>query len=267
MAFGAAVIRSPTWRGEGDWLETPFWSLRKAGRHLRRGRLFARLTPERLELRSGTTAWPSLPRERGAAGPATVQAYQELSKRGLQIRSRALVNTLYCRLFLSDYFLHGIGGGKYDEVTDAIARAFYGVEPPAYGVLTATLLLPLPHWPGTVESMHRTARRLRDLQFNPERYLDDTAKRQEMTQRLIEEKRALVRDEPVVAPAKKRRFHALRAVNAKLAGLLKNEHAEQEVLLATSRKEVAANAILDSRDYAFCLYPEEMLRSFLTRFV
>ena len=66
----------------------------------------------------------------------------------------ALVNTLYCRLFLGEYFLHGIGGGKYDEVTDALAQAFYGVEPPAYGVLTATLLLPLPHWPSTVETMN-----------------------------------------------------------------------------------------------------------------
>jgi hypothetical protein len=255
----------PNLSSEGDWSETPFWSWERG--QTRRSRLFARLTPEQIELRSGSTAWPALPRERGAAGSATVRAYQELTARGLQIRSRALVNTLYCRLFLGDYFLHGIGGGKYDEVTDALAQAFYGVEPPAYGVLTATLLLPLPHWPSTSDTMKRAARRLRDLQFNPDRYLDEPTKRQEPTRRLLERKQALVREDPVLAAAKKDRFHALRAMNAQLAELLQNDRAEQENLLATSRKEVAANALLDSRDYSFCLYPEAALREFMMRFV
>ena len=255
----------PNLVSEGDWLETPFWSWESG--QTRRSRLFARLTAEQIELRSGSTAWPALPRDHGAAGSATVRAYQDLTTRGLQIRSRALVNTLYCRLFLGDYFLHGIGGGKYDEVTDALAKAFYGVEPPAYGVLTATLLLPLSHWPSTAESTKRAARHLRDLEFNPDRYLDEATKRQEPTKRLLERKHALVREDPVLAAAKKDRFHALRAVNAQLAELLQNDRAEQESLLATSREEVAANALLDSRDYSFCLYPEEMLRGFLTRFV
>ena len=255
----------PNLASEGDWLETPFWSWESG--QTRRSRLFARLTPEQIELRSGSSPWPALPREQGSAGSATVRAYQELTARGLRIRSRALVNTLYCRLFVGDFFLHGIGGGKYDEVTDALAQAFYGVEPPAYGVLTATLLLPLPHWPGTAETTKRAARHLRDLEFNPDRYLDEQTRRLEPTKRLIERKHMLVRDNPVLAAAKKERFHALRAVNAQLAEQLHDDRAEQENSLATSRKEVAANALLDSRDYSFCLYPEEMLRGFLMGFV
>jgi len=196
-----------------------------------------------------------------------VRAYQELSRRGLQIRSRALVNTLFGRLFLGDYFLHGIGGGKYDEVTDALARAFYGIEPPRYGVLTATLLLPLPHWPATLEQMHGAARRLRDLEFNPERYLDGAAKATPEIRKLLEEKTAWVRDEPSLPAARKQRFRALRDVNGKLAARLVIARARQEEQLARTRQEVAANAILDSRDYALCLYPEEMLRRFLCQFL
>ena len=201
------------------------------------------------------------------ANAATVLAYREASASGLQIRSRALVNTLYCRLFLGDYFLHGIGGGKYDEVTDALARTFYGIEPPAYGVLTATLLLPIRHFAATVENMHRMSRRLRDLGFNPERYLSEAVKQEETTRRLMEEKSNWVREAPVAKAARKQRFHALRALNAKLAVSLDDERTNQKHLLARSRQEVAANAILDSREYAFCLYPEEMLREFLCRFL
>ena len=42
----------------------------------------------------------------------------ELSSRGIKLRTRALTTTLFARLVLSDMFLHGIGGAKYDQVTD-----------------------------------------------------------------------------------------------------------------------------------------------------
>jgi hypothetical protein len=255
----------PNLATEGDWLETPFWSWQPG--QMRRERFFARIGRDEIELRSGATAWPSLPRQNGTASATTVRAYLELGQRGLQVRSRALVNTLYCRLFLSDYFLHGIGGGKYDEVTDALARAFYGIEPPSYGVLTATLLLPLPHWPVTVAQLHSAARRLRDLEFNPERHLNGMSKSSRPTQELIKEKSAWIHQEPVQSAAKKQRFHALRAINGKLAALLNDERATQAKDLARIRQEVAGNAILDSRDFAFCLYPEETLRSFLSQFL
>ena len=65
---------------------------------------------------------------------------------------------MYARLFLCDLFIHGIGGGKYDEVTDNIIRRYYGVEPPAYLVLSATLHLPLPHHPARPEDCRRLRR-------------------------------------------------------------------------------------------------------------
>ena len=71
----------------------------------------------------------------------------ERERQGQKVRSRALTNTLFARLFLADLFVHGIGGGKYDELTDDIIRRFYGCEPPAFLVLSATRLLPLPAVP------------------------------------------------------------------------------------------------------------------------
>src|SRR5207244_11160094 len=58
-----------------------------------------------------------------------------------QLRPRALTLTLFARVCLGDFFIHGIGGGKYDEVTDVIIRDYFGLDPPAYQVLSATLHL------------------------------------------------------------------------------------------------------------------------------
>src|SRR5205085_11199692 len=87
------------------------------------------------------------------------------------LRPRALTLTLFARLCLGDFFIHGIGGGKYDEVTDAIIRDYFGLDPPAYQVLSATLHLPLPGFPATATDVERAERLVRDLTWNPQRHL------------------------------------------------------------------------------------------------
>ena len=46
-------------------------------------------------------------------------------------------------LVLGDLFIHGIGGGNYDRVTDTIVERFFGRAPPHFLVLSATLHLPI----------------------------------------------------------------------------------------------------------------------------
>ena len=48
---------------------------------------------------------------------------------------------MYARLVLSDLFLHGIGGAKYDQLTDLIIARFFGLQPPGFVTLSATVLL------------------------------------------------------------------------------------------------------------------------------
>lgn len=61
----------------------------------------------------------------------------------LRLAPRALSLTMFLRLCVCDLFVHGIGGGLYDQVTDRIIRAWLGIEPPAFAVATATLYHPL----------------------------------------------------------------------------------------------------------------------------
>jgi hypothetical protein len=241
----------PDLAADGDWREAPFWGWRSG--QGRRGRLFARVRGDRIELRAGGEDWPAV----SARDPAA--AWAELERRGLKVRSRALTNTLYARLFLCDLFIHGIGGGKYDELTDELIRRFYGFEPPAFLVLTATKLLPLPAAPVTADDCRRLARELRDLHWNPQRHGagGDAAAR----------KREWIARQPTDAAGRRERFQVLREVTAELRAPLTGREQRTRAELEACERAVEANAVLRRRDYAFCLYLEATLRPFCTQFL
>jgi hypothetical protein len=244
---------------EGDWLETPFWAWRAGS--ARRGRLMARLTPDCVRLRVGDEPLPCLPREPAAM----VRAFLDLGKQGFKVRCRALTNTMYARLFLCDLFIHGIGGGKYDEVTDAIIRRYYGVEPPAYLVLSATLLLPLPRYPaGDCRRLHREAR---DLFYNPQRHLDGETRSRPEVAALAARKESLIREEPQDRHGRRERFRQIREVSGQLRTAVGGKLAAARRATDDCEAAARANAILARRDYPFVLYPERTLRPFCERFL
>jgi hypothetical protein len=250
----------PDLAAEGDWLEAPLWAWR-AGQ-VRRNRLMVRPTPAAVELRAGDEPWPSLPRE----PEAMVRAFLDLGRQGLKVRSRALTNTMYARLFLCDLFLHGIGGGKYDEVTDAIIRRHYGVEPPAYLVLSATLLLPLPHSPATPDDCRRLRCEARDLFYNPQRHLDGP-RHTFVDSALVARKEALIREQPADRRGRRERFREIREVSERLRASINGKLAVARQGEAACDAALRANAILMRRDYSFVLYPEETLRPFCEQFL
>ncbi len=157
----------PDLSSDAGFLEAPLWGWRTGQK--RRWRLLVRQRGDRLELRAGTERWPDLPIPEEKRMPQVLEAWRGLQAAGYRIRTRALSTTLFSRLLLADLFLHGIGGGKYDEVTDSIARQFYQHDLPDYLVLSATKLLPLPAYPVTVETRSRLLRALRDVRYQPER--------------------------------------------------------------------------------------------------
>jgi hypothetical protein len=59
-----------------------------------------------------------------------------------RLSPRALTLTAFIRLFLADQFVHGIGGGRYDRITDQLIGSWFKIAPPAFSVMTATLLFP-----------------------------------------------------------------------------------------------------------------------------
>jgi hypothetical protein len=83
------------------------------------------------------------------------------------------MTTLFLRFVLSDLFVHGVGGGLYDSVTDEIASRLWGLTPPKMIVASATLHLPVVEPAGAVELDERKLNdQLRWLRSSPERFLD-----------------------------------------------------------------------------------------------
>ena len=131
---------------EGPWIEAPLWiwtaeqPQRRRVFVCRRGREILVSDRAGQELRLPLTV----------DGDATdaVGRLMAWSRQGVKIRSRALITTLWARLALSDLFLHGIGGAKYDQVTDRLIETFFGLAPPGIMVLSATLYLPRAPGPG-----------------------------------------------------------------------------------------------------------------------
>ena len=157
---------------EGDWLEAPFWAWRS--RSPRRRPLLAKQEGPMILLRIGGETKPFLQFPLGPDRDAccAVRDLQSLPMQGIRLRTRALTTTMFARLLLGDIFLHGIGGAKYDELGDAVARDFFGVEPPPFLTLSMTLRLGLPADPTAPDRLKSLDRRIRDLQFNPERHLE-----------------------------------------------------------------------------------------------
>jgi hypothetical protein len=233
----------PDLAADGEWLELPLWGW-QAGQQ-RRNRVFARQAGEGYELRAGQTFHLRSPDE-----------WPSLQRVGFKVRSRALATTLFSRLFLADVFLHGIGGGKYDELTDELIRAFFRIEAPPFVVLSATRWLPLPDYPATRNDVRSLKAHLRALDYNPQRFLPGHPAEAE--------RRALLTSPPATRRARRAWFAKLRQLLGPMREQLAQTRAEVVEKLWRAEREAEANAVLRRRDYSFVLYPESSLRPFLT---
>src|SRR5690606_35075544 len=65
-----------------------------------------------------------------------------LRQAGRRLAPRALTLTLFARLMLADNFVHGIGGGRYDQVLERLIERHLGLQAPRFAVTTATLHFP-----------------------------------------------------------------------------------------------------------------------------
>jgi hypothetical protein len=250
----------PDLAAEDGWLEAPLWIWRRDDP--RRRRLFARRMDNEIELTDRSHTTLRLPVSQNGSFDAAVSAIEEHARRGVKIRTRALMTTLWARLVLSDLFLHGIGGAKYDQVTDQIIAALLQTEPPAYLTVTATLRLPVAQQGARRDELLATTQSLRELTFHPERYIDSATAPAEVRE-LVETKRRWIATQPEVDNARQR-CRAIRQANQSLQPWVAARRAELEVHRERLATLLQAQELLASREFSFCLYPEKNLHDFYT---
>jgi hypothetical protein len=257
---------------QGDWCEAPFW-IWKAG-DLHRARLYARQAGREVLLSDGSeNVLARLPLTPQGEACCAVEVLRELTAGGVHLRTRALTTTLFSRLCLGDLFLHGIGGAKYDEMTDRIIARFFGLPAPGFLTVSGTLLLPLDPHPVVPEDEIRLRRLLRDLERNPEQHLAGRGE-SEIAALLAEERRLITEQDAahLGTPERSARqsqrqqryesYSKLRDVKQKLAEFTRTERARIAAERETVLRQLQANQILRDREFSYCLYPAEKLRQF-----
>ena len=121
-----------------DAVEVPFWLDDLAGG-----------TRSRAEVRRVGNAWVLVAKgsefilQANGKGEVVAEAFEKwLRSQQLRLSPRALTLTTFLRLLVVDQFIHGIGGGRYDQVTDRLLSSHFGIDPPRFAVATGTLYFP-----------------------------------------------------------------------------------------------------------------------------
>ena len=192
-----------------------------------------------------------------------------LKERGLKIRPKALLLTLYNRLFISDLFVHGLGGAKYDLVTDEIIREFFKVEPPHFLVASCTLHLDFKSSPGTPDSkISALKKKIRDLEFNPQRYIDElplTKKERNQIGKLAEKKSELIKKiKEFLSPVEKRKIsEEIKAINNFIVEKIIPLKYELNKKIEKEEEKIKQSKVYTFREFPYCFFTAKELRSLL----
>lgn len=275
---------------DGPWHEMPLWLW--TAQQPRRRRVFARRTADGVVLSDREAIELALPLSADGSLAAAVERLLTFAAQGVKLRSRALVTTFWARLALGDLFLHGIGGANYDQVTDVLIERFFGLTPPALMVLSATLHLPVARPTVDEDDLRAIARQSRELTYHPEQFIvpaassaqhatptaaqlvsadspatardgahaardDDDAR---VAAQLAEKRRWIAT--PVTPENARARCRAIRTINEALQPHVAAQRARLEALRVETDDKLHAARVLTWREYAFCLFPENLLREF-----
>lgn len=252
------------------WLEAPFWLWRPGEHH--RHPVLARQVGRELQLSDSREVVARLKLALDMEACCAVEELRRLSADGLRFRTRALTTTMFSRVALGDLFVHGIGGAKYDELTDRIIAEFFGIAPPQFLTLSATLHLPFSFAQSLPPSRTAAIRReMRDLRYNAERH----APASDISQ-LVERKQELIAAQHAAHTSglsrsarrarredNRHRYLQLKEITALLSAAAGPRQRELEAELEQSERDDATRRLLFDRDYAWCLHPAERLRNLM----
>lgn len=188
---------------------------------------------------------------------------KEISSQGYYIRPKAITLMLFLRLYLFDWFIHGIGGGKYETITDYILKHFYNEKNTYYGVvsLTSTLLEDKNLLCQSNKKVEKLISLSRKMRSNPERFHTPKAPSDHFKQLKLNKQMAInaLNDSDATKAHKGLLFKEINSINSKLLSYISDKYADVLSELNEERSVKSQLEISDRRDYFFGLFPEERL--------
>jgi hypothetical protein len=259
------------------WLESPFWVYSR--RQPQRRSLWVRTvtTPGTLELsdRAGWHAVWSVETSSHTSSAQRWSGFENLLQRGICLRPKALMTTLFARLCLGDIFIHGIGGGLYDAMTEAICMQMWQIELCPVVVASATFCLtiddstdetPTPSqilqqawtaWHHPEQLLGGTSRGSAEPRHEP-RAADNSAALKSPLAELVREKQRLLAHIP--PRGRKLGWHQqLMTVNAQLRDALHVGRHEHLAPLREAEARQRQQRVIHFREYSLALFPPQPL--------
>ena len=175
------------------------------------------------------------------------------------LRPRALTLSAIMRSEHCDLFIHGTGGGVYDQVTERWWQDWIGEDLAPKAVVSADVYLPFDVPTATAEEHARARWYAHHLPHNVDRYIKEHAEADAV---LSAEKHQLL-DRMNIDRDKRRRAKAFKRIHA-INAELRRRH---DVLIQSAQRRaedaragLANAAVARRRDWCFALYPDDQIR-------
>jgi hypothetical protein len=239
---------------DGDRIELPLWAYRPGElRH----RVFVDLTPSARALYAETDPIGTLPLADLQDPSRAAAALAQLTR---PLRPRALTLTLWARLLLADLFIHGIGGAKYDRITDRLIADYFRLTPPVMMCVTATLRID-SDLPRPSLAAHRAAlNEIRQIRYNPHQYVKNApAPLLEKRHELITRSNQLRRETPADHFNRRETFLAIRNTNQEILTFAPDLETEIRQHAHQLHQQLAQRRLADSREYFIAFHSKQKL--------
>ena len=195
----------------------------------------------------------------------TQQLKNILSKHQLSLRPKAITMMLFVRLFLSDFFIHGIGGGSYEKITNFILDNYYNLKKTDVGIATATAALPLLKQTPQQYDIKILNQNIRKIYHSPEKYIDKTLLEDDSVKKAIETKKRMIYQACDLTKSIQQKQDAWKNINKINSRLIKYAQPsikkfEEQIQLAKQFQHTTE--VLNYRQFFFGLFSESFLKDF-----
>lgn len=181
----------------------------------------------------------------------------------IRIVPRGMMITAILRLLVSDLFIHGTGGAKYDQCTDEFIKDFFGTEAPAYVSATKTQYLFEPELAQAAKTKESVAK-IRDIQTRFQKHVasgtfhgvglatatDLLSRREQAIERLKEAKS----NGQSAAEINRQ----LKSVDNEIKSFVQQTFGTEQSLTEPTKEELA---VLKTRDFPYFFFRNESRRS------
>ncbi|MDX1958516.1 MAG: hypothetical protein SFU98_08085 [Leptospiraceae bacterium] len=161
---------------------------------------------------------------------------------------RAVTLTTFLRLFLCDFFVHGIGGARYEDVSDRILAKLYEFHAAPFEVGTATIYLSNSEsfeLEGLNEKEIESS--LRDINYSPEKFLSPENE-------LAIQKKSLQEKFKDPSSDKKSLHKEIESLNSKMKNLLDEKQLELENAKVKAPLLAKTKEVFSTRTFPFYFY-------------